>query len=524
MTWEIISASAASSFCCNTYAPTNQLFFCLAYAAANNQPNFFTFDASGTPQQFTPAQGYGHLEMKPATVKLAPNSPFPFTGWVLGDIFFPHVSGSIIKISGTTQITPFTTIVEEKHMTNEMVFDETGTVYGADLLVTFNQSVYRVKPDGSYTLIVRNSQLKNYEGLVVVPNDSAKYGGLAGSILIPQTQNPGIVATQQGPSVSNAGGSIAQIKQDLTINIITTPCHVDTLYIVKRFDQLFALDNIGGSTYFSSWDNLNAGGFEGKIMVQCEWLESGSPTAFYNLDWSTAQNQAVYNPVTLNAGSPAAPSKWEHFCVSRGGTANQLPGGFSFCYWVSSLGINQQNFFGTFRITNTIAQNWNYLGGNQVSFPPTGAPPAAADTMTIAIIQDSQNLFYLQVVVGPPSSTITPTLEILYTSPAFRDTNFLLRIQDVPGDTYFWDGSSGKFTWGPFSSGNRGLVLGPMAHIPAMVPFSLNFKISGVQTVSLATTTSNTPFNVPPTGLSFSINRISCSCGNGIVADDPTLK
>ena len=30
--------------------------------------------------------GYGHVEMKPASVKLAPNSPFPFPGWTLGNL------------------------------------------------------------------------------------------------------------------------------------------------------------------------------------------------------------------------------------------------------------------------------------------------------------------------------------------------------------------------------------------------------------------------------------------------------
>ncbi len=40
--WAIVSVEASSSFCCNTYTPTQQAFFCQPYAAANNQSNFYT--------------------------------------------------------------------------------------------------------------------------------------------------------------------------------------------------------------------------------------------------------------------------------------------------------------------------------------------------------------------------------------------------------------------------------------------------------------------------------------------------
>ncbi len=113
-------------------------------------------------------------------------------------------------------------------MTNEVVFDDSGTAYNGDLIVSFNQSVYRVGPLGTYSLIIRDARLKNYEGLLVVPNDTATYGGLAGknkrtllmikgNILIPQTAQPDLVATQNGPSVDSAGSSIACIAPDLSV-------------------------------------------------------------------------------------------------------------------------------------------------------------------------------------------------------------------------------------------------------------------------------------------------------------------
>jgi hypothetical protein len=149
-------------------------------------------------------------------------------------------------------------------MTNEVVFDATGTVYGGDLIVTFTNSIYRVSPDGVATLILKdNSALKNYEGILVVPNDVATYGGLAGCILLPQTSDTSVVAGYSGPSVSGAGKTVAVISLDKKVTYLNTPCHVDTLYMVDQYDQFYALDANTGNVFFSSWDDLKAAGFQG---------------------------------------------------------------------------------------------------------------------------------------------------------------------------------------------------------------------------------------------------------------------
>jgi hypothetical protein len=526
--WQILKANAAQALCCNTYAITNELFFCLANAPAQNQLNFFTFDPTGAMQPFTPAQGIGHLEMKPAAVKLAPNSPFPFPGWNLGDIYVPTAGGTITKIVGAQQvISPWVTIAGETHMTCELQFDETGTVLNGDLVVTNLNAVYRVKPDGTYTQIVKSNQLGNYEGIVVVPNNQTRYGGLAGFIYLPQTGDTSIVATQVGPSPpASAGRKIAQISPTGTINFLQVPCHVDTMYIVKQFDNFYAMD--AGQIYFASWDSLQ-NGFEGEIMVQCEFVESGSPTGFYRLFWDFTANNYAYEAIQLAAGAPQPPSnsQWEHFCTSRGGAANQLPGGFSFCMWDSIDGRTLH--FGSFQLTNgdTIAQNWDYTGAANVQYPSGAQPPATANTMTIAIVQDTNNQFYLQIVIGTPPGNSPPqtTLQLTYSSPSFTDTNFLLRIQDTSSDSYLWDGSSGSFAWSWTGTPgeNRGLVLGPMAHIPAMAPFSLNFNISGIGNVALVSDQNSKTFTVNNGNIAFSLNRISCTCGNGII-DDSTLE
>ena len=150
-------------------------------------------------------------------------------------------------------------------MTNEIVFDATGTVYGGDLIVTFTNSIYRVAPDGTATLILKdNNKLKNYEGILVVPNNVTRYGNLAGTILLPQTTDTSVVAGYSGPSVSGAGKTVAVIAQDKSVTYLDTPCHVDTLYMVDLYDQFYSLDASGGNVFFSSWDSLKKAGFYGK--------------------------------------------------------------------------------------------------------------------------------------------------------------------------------------------------------------------------------------------------------------------
>ncbi len=62
-----------------------------------------------------------------------------------------------------------------------------------------------------------------------------------------------------------------------------------------------------------------------------------------------------------------------------------------------------------------------------MSFPAGGAPADPQDTMTIAIVQDSQNQFYLQIVIGSLSvqSSNPTTCDIAYSSPAFKDTSII---------------------------------------------------------------------------------------------------
>jgi len=373
---------------------------------------------------------------------------------------------------------------------------------------------------------------------------NSTYGALSGNILIPQTQDPQIVATENARITPSAGMSIACIAPNLTISFLQTPCHIGTLYIVDKFDQLYSTDIESGNFYFASWHVMEV--FQGRILVQCEIVEKGSPTGFYTLDWDPTNLVIGFVPVGLSSSRVPAPIKWEHFCVSRGGSCNNLPGGFSFCYWNSLTSIT--TLYSSYKIDVIIAQNCGYIRNNI----NLGGPAIELDTMNIAIVQDRSNSYYLRIIIGPPSNgSYSPSLSLNYTSPALRDTYFRvidtdswLKIQNSPiiqntlqnntlqnntsqntsqdtlQDVYFWNGSVGKFVWSNYSSGIRGVVLGPIAHIPAMLPFSLNFQISGIPQIVFSNTNGNSSVFTVESSLSFSINRIACTCGNGVL-DDP---
>jgi hypothetical protein len=137
----------------------------------------------------------------------------------------------------------------------ESIFDDTGTVYNGDLIVTFKHAVYRVNPLGNYSVILESqTAIQNYEGLAVIPN-LPRYGKLAGCILIPQTEDPTPIDPVNTISGSSRSGiSIAAIGLDKSVTIIQAPCHADSVFVVAENDQFYALNADYGRVHFTTWE------------------------------------------------------------------------------------------------------------------------------------------------------------------------------------------------------------------------------------------------------------------------------
>lgn len=147
------------------------------------------------------------------SVQPAPGSEFPFPGWNLGDLFLGQntatwtttSTGSITRIVGGSQvISNWVTFPQNDfyYFTNQLgffflkknqiikflAFDQSGTVFGGDLVVASYTSLYLVHSNATYELIYQNNNLNNYESLEIIPLDYERYGPLAGTVLV--LQNP----------------------------------------------------------------------------------------------------------------------------------------------------------------------------------------------------------------------------------------------------------------------------------------------------------------------------------------------
>ena len=116
----------------------------------------------------------------------------------------------------------------------ETVFDATGSVYNGDLLISFSHSIYRINPDGQYSLVLDTPQLQNYEGLIIIPNNPSRYGTLAGTMLIPQTGDTIWVGSKyNSPSGgANAGRSFAVVGLDKSVPFLPIRLLIFTRFLI----------------------------------------------------------------------------------------------------------------------------------------------------------------------------------------------------------------------------------------------------------------------------------------------------
>nr|BAJ99779.1 predicted protein [Hordeum vulgare subsp. vulgare] len=246
---------------------------------------------------------------------------------------------------------------------------------------------------------------------------------------------------------------------------------------------------------------------------------SGLRRLYWDSASQTVKNEPIY---TDTAGAITNVGIWEHGCFSRGGSANVLPGGFSFCFYVDK--DSSYGKLSAVQLTKTITDNWGISGvPSSITFPATGLPTANDGAMTIAFVQDSGNSFYLQIVNSAASGG-SVDLSLAYNGPV--DSNMLVRIQNNPSDSYLWDGKTGRFQW-TWTSGTTGVVIGPINAIIALTQFSFTFTINSATGVSTANIVGNNnvvksyTISSAPT---FTLSRISCQCGSGVDGDDPILK
>jgi hypothetical protein len=536
ITFSLLNGESFQKKCCETYYPTQTVFYC-NMGGTDYSNSFLYYEADGEIGIFTPeptGQVFGG-EPRVASVQPELGGTVPIGGWELGDIFYVNGNEYVARMINLTTINSTWVVIPGENGGKECVFDRTGTVFNGDLICTFQNSVYRISSDASYSLIATDLNL--YEGIDVVPRNESRYGVLSATVLLP-CNSPPPSSTGSGSGAGPAPGSnggppqtlVASVTTDGNVTYYDPYClegtHADQVWISHPEDNFYGLNFGNGFVYVANYSVLEKNNLVGEIVIQCEGpIQSKDWSGLMRMYWNGTG--VATEPIYLSPGSALLDGgPWEHGCFTRGGSGNALPGGFSFCFYVN----NATQRLGAFQLTTTtIIENYPYSGN--ASFSYRGVPAAAKGTVNIAIIQDSTNRFYLQIVNGEPatssSSGSSLSLQLKYNGPSDPDMTLLVQndpSSSNPNCSYFWYEGQGSFSWS-WSSGTTGLVIGPIAAIPLMDMFSFEVTVSDYSGLSgIAMISESSVINMPISkGQSFAISRVSCSCGDGVITD-PTLE
>ena len=182
LSFQVVAAGFANSEGLDYYPPLAGL---VVTDYSNNQPNnFFVVTRNGSHFPITNVSGIGS-EVYPV---VAPNdcNGLSLGGFPAGTIVSLGTSGgSILRISPDlkTVQNPWATLPTGGGERKGMYFDRTG-LFGGDLLVsTISGQIYRINSSGQVSLLASFNNTSYMEGIVTLPNDVARYGPWAGTLL-----------------------------------------------------------------------------------------------------------------------------------------------------------------------------------------------------------------------------------------------------------------------------------------------------------------------------------------------------
>jgi RHS repeat-associated protein len=333
-------------------------------------------------------------------VSLTSAQPGDLTNFPLDDVFAAAPQAprqiALLENGGSTVIVDWVTIPGEGGGISDLAIDETGQ-FGGDLIAgTSAGDVWTITPQK--TCIELATGLGPIEGLEVVPNNPARYGPLAGTVL--------------AGNADFAGSHIYAISATRTVTTYTLglPSDIEDITVVPANTNFYGLD-IGASTLYGV-GSAQLAGLAGEIVVEVEGENNGivnGTTGLYRLHWDGAQVETT--PVKLTAGSPH-PGQWEagvftsapFGTIMRGQPTEGLPN------WT----INLKNNGGTVVATTTTDALGNYAFTNVSSgtytvaeVPQTGwtqfYPAAQEYQVSLTSDQTVANLDFGNTLTSPPT-------------------------------------------------------------------------------------------------------------------------
>ena len=113
-------------------------------------------------------------------------------------------------------------------------------MFGGDLIVvTEDGNVYRIDANGNASLLARIGYHDHIEGVTVLPNDPARYGPLAGCVIVGQEDSGSFDRSQQsGLSAITAQGVVT--FYDLGILATNSFSQTESIGVVQPNDNLYS--------------------------------------------------------------------------------------------------------------------------------------------------------------------------------------------------------------------------------------------------------------------------------------------
>jgi len=290
-----ISTAFNSPIGIDYHEPTNTVVMSVNYDTGGLPYNFERIDAKGDHTALSTFSGMTD-EVKIATVRSG-----GVGGFVTGQLFTGNgIDGQIVRISadGSKIDNPWVTLPGTGNglMRGSLYIDRTG-LYGGDLIVcTTVGKVYRVTSSKAVTLIA-DIPSTHLEGLMVVPNAPARYGPIAGKI---------IIGAEEVGLLYSVGKDGKVLSYSLGVK-------------VEDIDLLVPNENFFGSNYGTS-RLLGVAAKEllpmaGDILLTEELAPAGS-TGLYRLQWSGGTLKAT--PILADKTS-ATIAQWEHVTTAGAG-------------------------------------------------------------------------------------------------------------------------------------------------------------------------------------------------------------
>jgi hypothetical protein len=246
----------------------------------------------GSHVQFSALSGLSN-EVKIATARSGGAG-----GFAMGELFVGNgVDGQIVRISsdGTSIINPWVDLPGASNglMRGSLYVDRTG-VFGGDLIVsTTNGQIWRVDSAGTSTMLV--DLHTHLEGMITVPDAPARYGPLAGRVIVG----------------AEGVGQMFAVAVDGTTETYSLGVNVEDIDIVVPHENFFGV-NYGSSVLLG----VEADEFlpiAGDIILT---QESHSNVGLYRLWWDGANLQVV--ELSSASGSPTI-AQWEHTTFADAG-------------------------------------------------------------------------------------------------------------------------------------------------------------------------------------------------------------